>query len=342
MTATDAAGLTEQGADDLDTGADNVRTVLRRLGAAGTFDSAGGDPTVALAEAVRFVRELAGVSLAAAFSMWSQRMVLEYLTTCPPSEPTAGLVEALRSGEVTGSSALAPAIADLAGHGELPVRAAPDGDGWRLSGTVGWASNLFDDAVVVTPARAPEEGRLVVLFRLAAPGVTPTPHYELLGLGGTGTGGVHLDGVAVRPDQVLSDDLPDFMALCRPTMLLTQSALAVGLADAALDAAADHLTGMNARLRDDHEQLASRRDDIAVRMDDRAESKVGTDPRDLARLRLDAMDVAARAVRLESAVSGGGGYRAGSPTARRVREAAFLPVQAPSEAQLRRDAAPAP
>jgi alkylation response protein AidB-like acyl-CoA dehydrogenase len=339
MTAQRGTELREHEAADLDTGRADVRAVLRRLGQAGSFGAEGADPVDELLGSVRLVRELATASLAAAFSAWSQRMVLEYLSCCPPPGSETGLVQALRAGEVTGATALAPAVSDLAGHAELPVVAVPDDDGWRLSGRIGWASNLFDDAVVVTPARTPDEGRLVVLFRATAPGVTPTPFHDLLGLNGTGTGALELDGVALGRGQVLSDDLPDFMALCRPAMLLMQSALAVGVADAALEHAAARLTGVAAVLRSDHEELAGRRDEVAIRMEDQAGSRVGIAPGDLARVRLDAMDVAARAVRLESAVSGGSGYLAGSATARRVREAAFLPAQAPTEAQLRSEVA---
>jgi alkylation response protein AidB-like acyl-CoA dehydrogenase len=335
MTAARGTDIREHEAADLDTGRGDVRAVLRRLGEAGSFGTPGADPVDELLPSVRVVRELATASLAAAFSAWSQRMVIEYLRCCPPPESESDLVRALRTGEVTGATALAPAISDLAGRAELPVVAVPDGDGWRLAGRIGWASNLFDDAVVVTPARTRDEGRLVVLFRRTAPGVTPTPLHDLLGLNGTGTGALELDGVRVGSGQVLSDDLPDFMAVCRPAMLLQQSALAVGLADAALDHAGRQLTGVTAVVRAEHEELAGRRDEVAIRMEDQAGSRVGSSPRDLARLRLDAMDVAARAVRLESAVSGGSGYLAGSDTARRVREAAFLPVQAPTEVQLR-------
>jgi alkylation response protein AidB-like acyl-CoA dehydrogenase len=338
MTAAHATGLTELEAAELDAGRADVRPVLRRIGAVGVYGAAGEEPVAALAASVRLVRELAGVSLAAAFSTWSQRMVLEYLACCPPSGATAELATALRTGELTGASALAPAMADLAGRGELPVVAEPDSDRWRLSGTIGWASNLFDDALVVAPARTPDEGRLVVMFRRSSPGVTPTPLHELLGLNGTGTGGLVLDGLAVGPEQVLSDDLRSFVQLCRPAMLLMQSALAVGLADAALGAAGRHLVGGNAVLRSRHEQLAARHDDVARRVDDQAASRVGTGPHELARTRLDAMDVAAHAVRLESAVSGAAGYLAAAATARRVREVAFLPVQAPTEAQLLREA----
>jgi alkylation response protein AidB-like acyl-CoA dehydrogenase len=301
----------------------------------------GADPVDELFPSVRLVRELATASLAAAFAAWSQRMVIEYLRCCPTQDAEPGLVQALRTAEVTGATALAPAISDLAGRAELPVVAAPDGDGWRLSGKIGWASNLFDEAVVVTPARTPDGGRLVVLFRRTAPGVTPTPFHDLLGLNGTGTGALELEGVWVGRGQVLSDDLPDFMALCRPAMLLMQSALAVGVADAALDQAAAQLSGVAAVLRPEHEELARRRDDVANRMEDQAASRVGIAPGDLARVRLDAMEVAAHAVRLESAASGGSGYLAGSATARRIREAAFLPVQAPTEAQLRSEVAAA-
>jgi alkylation response protein AidB-like acyl-CoA dehydrogenase len=335
MTAARGTDIREHEAADLDTGRGDVRAVLRRLGEAGSFGIPGADPVDELLPSVRVVRELATASLAAAFSAWSQRMVIEYLRCCPPPESESDLVRALRTGEVTGATALAPAISDLAGRAELPVVAVPDGDGWRLAGRIGWASNLFDDAVVVTPARTRDEGRLVVLFRRTAPGVTPTPLHDLLGLNGTGTGALELDGVRVGSGQVLSDDLPDFMAVCRPAMLLQQSALAVGLADAALGHAGRQLTGVTAVVRAEHEELAGRRDEVAIRMEDQAGSRVGSSPRDLARLRLDAMDVAARAVRLESAVSGGSGYLAGSDTARRVREAAFLPVQAPTEVQLR-------
>jgi alkylation response protein AidB-like acyl-CoA dehydrogenase len=330
--ARDDAGAT---AADLDAGRADVRPALRRLGGAGAFGAAGEDPADALVAGVRMVREVATGSLAAAFSTWSQRMVVEYLRCCPLPRPMAGLVDALRTAEVTGATALAPAIGDLAGGAPLPVVAERNGSGWRLSGTIGWASNLFDDALVVAPARTPEEGRLVVAFRLTAPGVTPTPRYDLFRLNGTGTGGLHLDGVAVGPEQVLSEDLPGFMASCRPTMLLLQTALAVGLGDASLAQTRAALTGAATVLRADHEEVAGRRDGVGVRMEELAASQVGAGPAELARLRLDAMRVAADAVRLESAVSGGSGYRADSDTARRVREAAFLPVQAPTEVQLR-------
>jgi alkylation response protein AidB-like acyl-CoA dehydrogenase len=326
-------------ADDVDAGRSDVRPGLRWLGARGLLGADRPEPT--LSGPVELVRGVAAASLADAFSMWSQAMVLEYLRCWSPPAATADLVAALCRGVVTGATALAPAIADLTGRQPLPVRAEPDGAGWLLHGTIPWASNLFDDAVVVTPARAPGGDRLVVMFRLSADGAAPEPSPPLLALNGTGTGAVRLHGVAVAPGAVLGTDLAGFLARCLPAMLLMQSALAVGLSDAALATADGRLGGLAAVLGDDHRALGDRHAEVGERLAALTAHPDTAHRADLARLRLDAMRVAADAVRLECAVAGGSGFRAGSATSRRVREAAFLPAQAPTEAQLRVQAGPA-
>jgi alkylation response protein AidB-like acyl-CoA dehydrogenase len=60
----------------------------------------------------------------------------------------------------------------------------------------------------------------------------------------------------------------------------------------------------------------------------------GTPERELVRLRLDYARLATATIGLEAKVVGGRGYVTTSPTARRLREATFLPIQAPTEGQL--------
>lgn len=55
----------------------------------------------------------------------------------------------------------------------------------------------------------------------------------------------------------------------------------------------------------------------------------------LLELRLAAAEVASAAAALEVRVAGGAGYAQSSPASRRFREAAFIPVQSPSETQLK-------
>ena len=58
-------------------------------------------------------------------------------------------------------------------------------------------------------------------------------------------------------------------------------------------------------------------------------------PAELVRVRLEAALLTGRATRLEQKIVGGRGYALASDTSRRAREAAFLPVQSPTETHLR-------
>jgi alkylation response protein AidB-like acyl-CoA dehydrogenase len=144
-------------------------------------------------------------------------------TCCAARPPTlTDLIGQLLAAIVTGATGMAPAVADLAGQARLPLVAQPDTDGWRLTGSVPWASNLFDDAVLVVPARTADGRRLVGMLRLDAPGVRVRPAPPLLALDATATGGVELDGVALPSAAVLGEDLAAFMR---------QAAMAVGVAE---------------------------------------------------------------------------------------------------------------
>ena len=318
------AGLDEHvtaTAAEVDAGTADTRPALAWLGRQGVLGAE-------LPAAVALVREVSAASLATGFSLWSQTMVLEYLRCCPTPVGNP-LRDVLRTGEVTGATALASAIADLAGGDPVPVHAVPDTDGdgagWRLTGRIPWASNLFDGGVLVTPARSDDGTRIVAVLRLPEGAVQLEG--PLLALNGTGTGAVQLDDVPVPADAVLSTDLAGFVGLCLPAILLTQTAMAVGVADAALSSAGSPDPELEGRSRD-----------VADRLTALAAAPDHGDRPTFAQLRLDAMALAADAVRLEGTTRLGSGFRAGSPTSRRIREVAFLPVQAPTVAQLRAQA----
>jgi hypothetical protein len=110
-----------------------------------------------LAPVVTVVEHIAGECLSSAFSLWAHRMVWEYLTAGDRDDgqddrrDTAALGRELAAGRSVGSTAMAPALRDVAGLEPVPVRARRTSAGLVLSGPIRWASNLFDDAVVVLP-----------------------------------------------------------------------------------------------------------------------------------------------------------------------------------------------
>jgi alkylation response protein AidB-like acyl-CoA dehydrogenase len=157
----------------------------------------------------------------------------------------------------------------------------------------------------------------------------------LLALNATGSSSVRLTEVEVPADAVLSTDLAGFVATIRPTFLLLQTAFCTGLTRRSLAEATHRVTGLNAELAgeltEQQAELAALRERMTRFARSSREATIG----DLLRLRLAASHAAIAATRLEATVRGGAGYLAASGTSRRLREAAFLPIQSPTEGQLR-------
>lgn len=318
---------------DCDDTADR-RPLLRRLAEHGTLDlglpgSHGGH-----LHQVEVLAETAGACMSTAFSAWAHRMTVEYLSRfAGPS--IAGWVDDVRSAVRPGSTALAATFRAAAGLDELPVVVDRTGGVARASGSISWASNLYDDAIVVTGVLDGERRRLVA-FPLSAPGVAVRPITGLLALDATRSGSLVLDRVTLDEGWFLDIDFPDFIRGVRPVFLAFQTAFCLGLSAASIaesqlprGVAVSLLPEIRAR----EATLARLTEELrilATWLDDRD----GAAPVDPVRLRLDAAHLATAATQLELAVKGGAAYSASSPTARRVREALFLPVQSPTEAQL--------
>ncbi|MGX6448374.1 acyl-CoA dehydrogenase family protein [Patulibacter sp. S7RM1-6] len=304
--------------------------VLHDLGADGrlALGVPGGPGTVREQSAV--LAALAEECMATAFCAWGHRMATEYVA----AGFGADVLEPLRRGERPGSSAMATGFCAHLGLRPLGVTARPDGDEVVLDGTIAWASNLREDGTVVLAADVAGRGAAVVAVPVATPGVTVRPAQDLLALEATHSGMLGLAGARVPVSAVSPEPFPAFVARVRRTFLVLQTAFCLGVARTALGAAADRLTGLGAQFAGDHRELVAR---LAALQAD-ADALAGDDAvpmLDAVRLRLEAGRLVGAAVHVEASVVGGRGYVRTSPTARRLREAAFLPVQSPTEGQLR-------
>lgn len=326
------------GAATLDRGEHHTRaniTLLARAGLIGLGAPANNDgalPTMAAA-----VSELAGHCLSTAFSVWAHRMTLEYLTTADVPWARSAAV-GLFNGDVMGVTGMASAFKDAAGCGSLELAATQVDGGYRLSGTLRWASNLYADSVTVTAARLDSGDKIVVALALDTPGVTIGDHFDLLALGSTASSTLRLDDVYISTGQVLSRDVGSFLAQVRPTFLVLQSAMCVGLARRCLDEAATGLEGVNSVFTAEFDSLTNgliqTESKVAVFAASVGGSSVPS-KRDLLEMRLSAAEIVSAAAALEIRTAGGKGYARRTDASRRFREAAFIPVQSPSEAQLR-------
>jgi alkylation response protein AidB-like acyl-CoA dehydrogenase len=296
-----------------------------------------------VAEQAARIWEMATEDMAPAFMEWAHVMTEHYLSLADQRETGAVVTAAqvaLAQRQRPGSTAMAGAFKDVVGVAELPVTWREVDDQIQLNGPIAWASNLWEDAIMVTAARHETTGqRIVVVVDVSHPGVSVAPITDLLALSETASGSLSLTGVEIPVDQVIHRDLPDFARRVRTRFLALQTSFCLGLSEASLVACADP-EGINGVFADQHDTLISRLERLRSELGSVIEG-ITDQPADAAAitaaisLRLEAAVLAREATQLELCVTGGRGYVASSPTARRLREAMFLPVQSPTEGQLR-------
>lgn len=288
---------------------------------------------------------LAFECLTSAFVTWAHRMAMEYLARGRRTEGNDAALAALRSGGSVGVTAMATGMKALAGLEPLGVTGrvvdGPDGSALLVSGRIPWASNLVPGAVIILPVAVDDGRRLVVRITRDDAGVVIKPATGLLALDATASGMTLLEDVVVPDDAVVSEDFAAFAAAFRPTFLILQAALALGVARRAADEAQARLErpgleGLRPSVEDVRRRVAElERRWLALPVASTSAAQL----RELLSVRLDASILVGDAARVESAVAGGAGYVASSPTSRRLRESTFFPVQSPSEAQLRSELA---
>lgn len=334
----EVAAYLEPRAADVDAGRADVRPALTFLHQHVLRDEAS-EPDRDLRRVAATIATAAWSDLATAFSLWCHRMVLEYLVLGRPElPPRHDLLPALLRLERIGSTGLAPAMAFVVAGTPLPLSARREGEALVLDGKIRWASNLFQpEFVIVTAAEAgPGTPPLVVAVTGGLDGLRVEPYPELVALQATASSSISLDGARVRSDHVLAADLMPFVQRLRPTFLVLQSAFCWGLARRAIDEAARTIA-KGSVLDPDRSALERRASALATELCDALDGGRGT--RSLVSVRLEAASLATEAVALELRAVGSRAYARSSPTARRLRESSFLPIQAPTEVQLRAELA---
>ncbi|MDR7330665.1 acyl-CoA dehydrogenase family protein [Corynebacterium guangdongense] len=287
---------------------------------------------------VNVIRELSREDLSVGFTTWATFSTYTFLVsagTAYGDAQASKLVEEARPG-VTG---MAGSFKELAGAGEIDLTSEKVEGGYRINGKLGWASNLYDNAIVVTGAKDAEGNKIIFSFEAGHEGVGFGRPFGLLGLNATQSSWATFDDVFIPQAQVLTENFREYMLSVRSAFVLGQIAECLGVAEAANAAAESKLTGIKETFRADHAKSLELTADVARRWEALVEKVASgeqlTDVIELLELRLDASDAAVTAANIEVRVAGGAGYASSSSTSRRYREASFIPVQSPSEAQLR-------
>ncbi|HEY0201161.1 MAG TPA: acyl-CoA dehydrogenase family protein [Burkholderiaceae bacterium] len=328
----------------LDCGPEHAAAILPTLAQAGLLrlgvPPALGGKGGSVRDKVGSIAEVARESLTAAFVLWGQSAFIDYLLASANPAPRARWLPALLDGSLAGAVGLSNVMKFLSHIEPLQVRARPEGTGWRVDGLLPWVTNLRPEGfAVVLAVRA--EGRaapVVLAIDSRWPGVARSADLDLLALRGSNTAAIVLDGVLVPGDAVLADPGPPCLRAARPRFLGLQCGMAIGLAQAALDAARGPAAGgaravLGPRIDAAAHTLQAAQDELFEGLDD---GRYEALPAPLFRLRQRFAALVQEALQLELQATGGRAYLRDQAPAfgRRWRESAFIPVVTPSLVQL--------
>ncbi|ALK33469.1 hypothetical protein Bpla01_01700 [Burkholderia plantarii] len=330
-------------AESLDTEPALAAELLPRLARGGVFGLgvpvADGGAGGSIADAIEAVAEVATHSLAAAFVLWGHRTFIEYVLRADQDALRERWLPPLLRGEIAGATGLSNAMKYLSNIESLQMRATRHADGHALAGSLPWITNLRPEGFLAAAAFEHDDGAAPSIFALphAAPGVARSDDLDLIALRATNTAALRVDGTVLDASWRIAADAPAFLARVRPAFLGLQCGMSVGLAGRALAAAADAGHATRDVIADEIETtraaLAAQRERLLAGVLD---GSFLARPAELFELRIALVASVEAAVALEVQAVGGRGYLRGQGgTARRVREAAFVPIVTPSLVQLK-------
>lgn len=295
------------------------------------------DSATSLFQQASVINQFAQEDLATAFGLWSHRMATEYLDRFANSTLTKNWAAQLKAGERLGSTALATALVDASGRAELPVEFEKVGDKYVLNGFIPWASNLSAETIVVFAARNQTGERYVFASKIGVAGISTKLSAELLAMNETESGSIKFENAVISVDNVLSKSLKDFLALMRPRFLTLQSGFCLGVSETSLNFAKQQpgRSLFEYEINDAVAELLELRNRLELLASNLSNAGEIVSAVPYLQLRLDAALLAQKITRLEFAIVGGRGFSQKSDTARRIHEALFFIVQAPTEGALR-------
>ena len=333
----------DETAADFDGGRADPASLLPQLARDGLFSlgvpraagGAGGDVT----DPVEAIAAVSQHSMTAGFVFWSQRTFIEYLLQSPNAALRERLLPGLIRGATAGATGLSNAMKFLSGLEELQVSAQAEGQGFRLNGKLPWVTNLQRSGFHVAAAVAPPTGHaFITALPHDLPGLARSGDLDLLGMRSSATAAVALKDVRIGPEHVLHAQASQWLAQVRPAFLGLQCGMSIGLARRALSEASAQAGPARQVLREPLSALTRHLGEQERGLRDGLRAGAfHAQPATLFRIRIALAEIVAEAVMLELQASGGRAYLSlhGQGFARRLREAAFVPVITPSITQLK-------
>lgn len=314
------------------------RLVRARAVAVGVPEALGGTGGT-VADAIGVVAAVAQRSLTAAFVLWGHRTFIEYVLQSDNEALRDRWLAPLLAGEIAGATGLSNAMKYLSNIESLQMHAARHPDGFALTGSLPWITNLRREGFIAAAAFDHDDGAPPSIFAIPhdAPGVERSDDLDLIGLRASNTAAMRVEGTVLDERHRITADARTYLARARPAFLGLQCGMSIGLARRALLATAEASASSRESIRAEIGELEAKLADQTAQLEQGVlDNSFYERPATMFELRIALADTVARAVSLEVQATGGRGYLRGQGgTARRVREASFIPIVTPSLVQLK-------
>lgn len=236
----------------------------------------------------------------------------------------------LASGEIFATLGISHLTTSHRHTGKPTMEATPVDGGWELNGFCPWVTGgAYADYIVVGAELANDqasESRSQILVALPTdlPGITCHPGHSLVALTGSNTGKVELKNVFVSDDLVMAGPVEQVLKSEKSTSTggLQTSALAIGLASAAIDFLRDQST-TRPQLSANHEAM---REELEVLQSNILDLANGNPVCSNEQLRISANSFVLRATQSALVAAKGAGFVASHDVGRWCREALFFLV----------------
>ncbi|OOF50311.1 dehydrogenase [Rodentibacter genomosp. 1] len=290
-------------------------------------------------DVVEILQELASHSLTASFIAWGHYTFIKQILISSNPYFREHYLNDLINANIAGATGLSNTVKYLANLEELNVKIIQKDGKYYLNGKLPWVTNVRKDRfLAVFCAGLENQAPWVIAIPSDTIGLVRSADLEFIALQGANTASLTFNEVELKPEWVLSDNAPDFLAQTRPYFLGYQFGLALGLSKRSLQEVEQRLTYRES-LVVDWQQISEHFASLKQRLYHglTEEQYFIERPKELLALRLEVVDLVAKSLLLELEASGGAAYLKNSSLSfvRRWNEGAFLPVVSPSAAQLK-------
>jgi len=300
---------------------------LKALGREGYLSSVGKGQGDVRVNSVKVLEETSAACMTTGFNLWCHQALLTYVRLSENEKLKGQLLPSLENGQLLGGTGLSNPMKFYAGIDHLYLKAKRVEQGYVLNGQLPMVSNLGADHWFAVIAVV-EDKRIMTVVPCDANGLKMIEQTGFLGLNGSATYACQFRDVFIPDDWVLSEQADEYIQIVRPTFVLCQIPLGLGVVAASLHSirqAKDKQYGCNSYLPVQTDQLERELDRLRAEMLRLAAAPdIQALRPELLKARLATVYLTLNAVQACMLHQGSAGYTFSSQPSRRLREAYFF------------------